>query len=515
VPNASRTERALLILAAGLVIFLVLTRILGDLDGDWRPNHFDEWRSLAWAERFLESGTLSREEPVGSPNGLARDISDRNRSLGFVAIYAAWLQLVPQPIAHFKTMVLAFLLLYLGGMVSLLRTLDVRAAAALPAVLAVGAIPTDAMLLGPALAAPSSLSLGLLCFALVAHHRLTRDPTTASIGEVDLSRRRTSSWALLITTATLLALTYPLTLIVFGGLVAVDLLAHPRLLQRTYARSIVLLGAIGAIALLTSEWQGDSENTIQHLSELFLVDQGWHLQNFHVYRLDYLVLPVVLLLALFGMGVSLSPNEDDSVGRMPRDRFWIAAAFMGPLVAYGGYQAFGAGLVVPYQRLGLYLNFGAILCAAVAIDHALSAIDASGRSRWVGLGFVLLVGGAILLTPRAAPPYEGERRFVRPSPALEAAAARIASEYDPPARIFALPQDGLFLEALTGLRVAPASLDSLLTGERPPVLDCEAEWEVVVGRNSCPTYALTFRVDDVLVYERRRDIVGDANPVDE
>ena len=58
----------------------------------------------------------------------------------------------------------------------------------------------------------------------------------------------------------------------------------------------------------------------------------------------------------------------------------------------------------------------------------------------------------------------------------------------------------MFLEALTGLRAAPASLDALLTGAPPPRLDCGAGWEIVVGPCPCPGYTMDFRVGGVPVF---------------
>lgn len=500
-----RHERIAAVVPAGfaavVVAAYVLTRIMGGFGDDWRPDHFDEWRNLSLAQRFVESGVLAAEEPIGSPNGLARDISDRNRSLGIAALYAGWLVSAPLPIAHFKVLVLAFLLLYLVGMASLLRSLDVRLWAILPALLAIGALPTDAMLLGPAIAAPSTLSLGLLCFALVAHLGIARH--AASPSAVRTRPRVTGWWVLLIVTAGLLASIYPLTLIVFGVLVAVDVLARPQLLRSVYARSMAITAGLGSLLLFANEWQTDLASTASHLANLFVLDQIWHHENLHVYRLDYLVLPPILVLALFGTGAVLAGEAPESASDSGRPRAWLAAAFLGPLLAYAGYHLFGVGLVLPYQRIGLYLNFGAILVSAVAVEHLLGAIEARRKGWWargVGVGVISL---AIVFSPRADPPYEGEKSVIRPRPALEAAAHRIARDYSPPSRIFSSPLDGLFLEALTGLRVAPESLDALLSGTPPPILDCAAGFEIVVGKNSCPNYVLAFRVDDVLVYAKR------------
>jgi hypothetical protein len=462
---------------------VVAAKILGGFGADWRPSHFDEWRSLALAQRALESGALGPEEPVGSPNGLARDISDRNRSLGFVVVVGAWLAAVPEPISHFKGLALAFLLLYAAGVYLLCRSVGVRPWAALPAVLALGTFPTDTMLLGPALAVPSSLSLGLLCFALVAHLRLSGAST----------RSQVAWWVTLIGTCAALAVVYPLTLIVFGGLALAHCLGRPELLRTRYAKVMGVLGLCGFVVFLWAEWHGDFATTGRHLADLFLLDQRWHLVELMVYTLDYLVSPPLLLLAFVGAGLCL----------LSRDRIWLAAAFLGPLLALAGYHFMGAGLVVPYQRVGLFLAFGATLCAAVTVERGLVLIESWRSSGWLRLIFVAALCGLIVGVPRPSPPFKRTTRLERPSASLEVIARKLAREHAPPERIHAQPRESMFLEALTGLRAAPASLDALLTGAPPPVLECDAGWEIVVGPCPCPDCAMAFHVAGTPVFLHR------------
>ena len=479
-PKDSRAKQALKVLVAATAVALIAAKILGGFAADWRPSHFDEWRSIALAQRTLESGELAREEPVGSPNGLARDISDRNRSLGFVAVVAAWIAAVPEPIARFKGLALIFLLVYAAGLYALLRAIGVRAWAALPALLALGTIPTDSMLLGPALAVPSSLSMGILCFALAAHVRLADSR----------SRKRVGWWILLMGGCGALAVIYPLALILFGGLMLTDCLARPELFRTGYAKAMGALASLGSMLLLWAEWRGDFAATGHHLADLFVVDQRWHLVELVVYTLDYLVSPPVLLLALAGAVFSLSQ----------RPRFWVAAAFLAPLLALAGYHFWGAGLVVPYQRVGLFLAFGALLCTAVAVEEGLRAMESRRFPAGSGLITLAALCGLILLAPRPSPPFKRTTRLERPPPALEMIAGKIAREHAPPARIYAQPRQSMFLEALTGLRAAPASLDALLTGAPPPRLDCGAGWEIVVGPCPCPGYTMDFRVGGVPVF---------------
>lgn len=491
-------------LVAGAVVVVVATKILGGLGADWRPSHFDEWRSLALAQRFVESGALVAEEPIGSPNGLARDISDRNRSLGFVALVGAWIKVATKPIAHFKALALGFVLLYLAGVYLLCRAVGVRPWATLPAVLGLGALPTDAMLLGPALAVPSSLSLGLLCFALVAHLRLSNRLPTSGTTRTGLW------WATLIGLAATLAIVYPLTLIVFAGLVAIDGLARPSLRRTRYGRWLGTLGGLGIVLFLLGEWRGDFSSTADHFANLFVLDQTWHLVSFYVYRLDYMVLAPLLLLAFVGAGVSLF---EDLPKDAERDRLWLAAAFLGPVVAVLVYQDLGVGLVVPYQRVGLFLGFGALLCAAVAVERMLVAMEARSYPGWFAAIVIGVSSFSIVFSPRPAPPYEGPLSVLRPEPILEAVAHKIAQKFSPPTRFFAAPRDSLYLEALTGLRASPVSLDALLTGFAPPPIDCEAGWEIIVGQHDCPNYVLAFRVDDFPVYEKRHvDDSRDQSP---
>ncbi len=482
-PNDFGAEQALKVLVAGMAVALVAAKILGGFGTDWRPSHFDEWRSVALAQRALESGALAFEEPVGSPNGLARDISDRNRSLGFVAVVSAWVALVPEPITRFKGLALAFLLLYAAGVYALCRSVGVRPWAVLPAVLALATLPTDTMLLGPALAVPSSLSLGLLCFALVAHLRLRDSPAA----------NRAAWWVTLIGTCAALAVVYPLSLIVFGGLVLTDCLVRPELLRSRYAKVMGALGLCGFVVFLWAEWHGDFATTGRHLADLFLLDQRWHLVELMVYTLDYLVSPPLLLLAFAGAVLCL----------LSPDQRWLAATFLGPLLALGGYHFMGAGLVVPYQRVGLFLAFGATLCAAVAVERGLVLIESWRASAWLRLIFVAALCGLIVGVPRPSPPFKRTTRLERPPASLEAIARKLAREHAPPERIHAQPRESMFLEALTGLRAAPASLDSLLTGAPPPVLECDAGWEIVVGPCPCPDYAMAFHVAGTPVFLHR------------
>lgn len=490
-------------LVVGVGFALVAMRVMGGFDGDWGPDHFDEWRSLALAQRFVESGAIVAEDPVGSANGLARDISDRNRSLGFVAIYAGWLRFAPDPIDALKLLAGGFLFLYIAGAAWLLRTIGVRPLALLPAVLAIGVMPTDARILGPALAVPSSLSLGLCALGWVAHLRLTDAAMTPSGAAA--TGRPAAWWILFGSVSLLLAVVYPLTLIVMGGLIAVDVLARPSLLRTTYVRLGLITGCVGAAFFVAHEWQGGTRATLAHFANLFLLDQQWHLRHSDEYRLDFLLHPVVMLIAMFGAGIALAGVGDDSEKRLGRNGAWIAAAFIAPFLAYIGYQSFGVGLVVPYQRVGLYLNLGAVLCTGVAADYALRMLEARGVALSAGVPAILVACLGIWFVPRADPPYAGPVREIRPQPALAKAAKRIARDYPTTTTFFAPPLEALFVEGYTGLRADPSALDALLNGEPPPRFRCDGEWDLVIGReHRCARFALAFRVDAVHVYERRR-----------
>ena len=468
---------------ATIVVALVAAKILAGFGSDWRPSHFDEWRTIALAQHALESGSLAREEPVGSINGLAQDISDRNRYLGFVAIVSAWIASVPEPVARFKGLALGFLLVYIAGIYVLCRALGVRPWATVPAILALGTIPTDSMLLGPALVVPISLSMGLLCLAMAAHIRLTRDPPQNSWG----------GWIGLMGTCGALAFIYPLTLIIFGGLALVDCLARPKIFRTHYGKVMGVLASFGLIVSLGAEWRGDFAATGHHLADLFVVDQRWHLANLIIYPMGYLITPPVLLLALVGAGLSLRH----------RGRMWVAASFLGPLLALGGYHFLGAGIVVPYQRVGLFLALGATLCLGVAVEQGLVAMESRRLSTRMVVASIAALSGLIVLMPRPSPPFKLTTRSERPSPALEEIARRIAREHSPPTEFYAHPRESMFLEALTGLRAFPASLDSLLTGAPPPALDCNRGWEIVVGPCPCPAYTLAYSVGGIPVFVHR------------
>ena len=474
---AGSVGRFLLVLLATVIVCF---RVFGDFGDDWRPSHFDEWRSLALAQRAVDSGVLAPEEPVGSPNGLARDIRDRNRSLGFVALVALWLELAPQPIEGFKALAMAFLLLYAAGVYSLSRALGFRPWAALLAVLSLGSLPTDSMQLGPGLAVPSSLSLGLLAMGLLAHLRLV----SPSAMDRRAARVPRVPWGLvLLGVCTVLAAVYPLTLIFLGALVGVDLALRPGPRNAPYMLSAAILGALGIVLFLIAEWQGGILATATHLEGLFWLDQTWHLVSLIVYTVDGLVAIPVLVLAFAGAALALTQ----------RSHVWLAAAFLGPLLALAGYHFWGVGLVIPYQRVGLFLAFGAALCTGFAVNRMLAVLEGRWGPRSWAAGMLVAVAGLVLaLAPRPAPPFWRLARVERPSPALEVIALHIKHAHGPPERVHAPPREAMFLEALTGLRAPVAALDSLLTGHPPPDLDCGAGWEVVVGDLSCPGYTKVF-----------------------
>ena len=470
-PNPIRTEQIASVVVTALVITVLCTKFIGNLENDWRPDHFDEWRSLALAQRSIDAGTIQAEIPVGSAHGLARDISDRNRSLGFVAVYAGWLSVAAEPFADFKILALGFYLLYAGGLAALMLGVGLRIEAVALATLGIAALPSDPMLLGPAIAAPSSLSLGLLCLALTAHRRLSanseEDESSGSAQPTPVKKKHhveatKVAWAsLLIAMSTLLAGIYPLSLIVFAGMVGADLVVDSRRLRTTYGKTVVALGVIAVPLFVASEWQNDARSTWEHFADLFLLDRQWHLQRFHAYRLDYLVTPPILVLAFFGAGLAMiswvhsrhgSGDQNDAGidALSARNHLWLAVAFVVPLIAYTGYSLYGRGFIVPYQRLGLYLNLGALLCSAIALDASFQHLDRRAVPRWGSGLFALLVALAFFGAPRAAPPYAGPVPKTRPSPELEAAARRIARDFAPPSRIFSAPLDGLFLEAFTG-----------------------------------------------------------------
>ncbi|MDE0884154.1 MAG: hypothetical protein OSB70_01335 [Myxococcota bacterium] len=486
-------KHGLSVLIAAAVALLLGTMILGSYGGDWRPSHFDEWRSVALAQRALDSGSLSPELPAGSPNGLARDINDRNRSLGFAALVSVWLAWAPEPIAAFKTLALLFLLLYGTGLYWLCRSLGTGPGAALLAVLTLAGLPTDTMLLGPALAVPSSLSLGLLCLALIAHTRLSVAKPGASLALLGL----------LGASSVALALIYPLSLFVFGGLVLADTMSRPKILRTRYFRSLATLGLAGVGLFLVRELGSDHVDRIAHLGELFFLERRWHLVGSIVYPLGYLIAPPVLGLAAVGACLALA---------QPGLR-WVAAFFWGTLIAIGGYHFFARGLVVPYQRLGLYLGLATAVCTGLATQQLFNLLKQRPLPQWVSYGLTAALGLAIVGWPRPGPPFERTTRLDRPAPAIEQVAARIAAEYSAPSTLWSAPRHAFYLEALTGLRVSPNSIDSLLTGHPPPPLNCDDGWTLVVGPCSCPNYSLAFIQQGIPVFARRSPLPrGPATP---
>ena len=201
---------------------------LGRYTDDRSPSHFDEWRSVGLARRAIASESLTREKPVGSPTGLARDISDRNRLLGFVALVAAWILATGEPVAEFKLLALGFLALYAIGLYVLLRTLRAPPLAGLAAVAFIGVLPSNMAVLGPGYAVPSSASLGPLALALAAHQRLAEAPAVQG------------RWVwLAAASAAVLAIMYPLSLLVLAAVVAIDWLARPSLRASRYGGILV------------------------------------------------------------------------------------------------------------------------------------------------------------------------------------------------------------------------------------------------------------------------------------
>lgn len=462
------------------VAALVASMLLADFRLDRRPSHFDEWRTLAWAQQTASTGDLSRRQPVGSPNGLARDISDRNRSLGFVALVAIWNRIANDPVADYKMLALVFVILYVLGLYFLSRELGARHWAAIVAALAIGTTSTDNMLLGLGLAVPSSLSLVLLTLALIGHAKLTvRSP----------ARRRL--WAMtLSTTGLILAVVYPLSLIFFLSVVAIDCLARPRLIRTGYIRALGCVALAGGMSLLFSESQGDWPTSLAHLSGLFFLDRRWHLVSAIYYDLDYVLSVPLLLLGLIGAALCARS----------RDQFWVASLLLGPLLIWAGYHFFSLGFIIPYQRLGLYLGLGACVCAAQGLEGILRATETYPLPRWLQAPILIGVALLIILIPRPSPPFESMAQIARPTPAVERIAARLSQSYESPARIYTAPGHAVYVEALAGLRVAPAPLDALLTGRPPPPFDCDEGWEVVVGTIHCPNYELLFQERGVSVF---------------
>jgi len=479
--NSARRRGLSALVALGVSIILG-TLILGPYGEDWRPSHFDEWRSVALAQRALDSGSVGPEIPVGSPNGLARDISDRNRYLGFAVLLAAWLAWAPAPIAAFKVLALAFLLLYGAGLYLLCRSLGTNSWAALLAVLTLTGLPTDSMLLGPGLVVPSSLGMGLLCLALFAHRRLSADRPRGVLAMASLLAASTSA----------LALTYPLCVLIFSAFVVFDAACRPSVMRERYFRSLAVVGAAGVALFLARELVSDVGGGFEQLSELFLLDRRWHLVGAIVYPLDYMVSPPVLALAAIGAYLGF---------RRPELR-WVVASFCGPLIALAGYHFFDKGIIVPYQRLGVFLAFGAALCTALAVQGLFDLLAGKQRPGWLSPALIGTLGVVLVVWPRPAPPFPRTTHPDRPDPAIEEIAARIAQDYSAPSTFWSAPWHAVYLEALTGLRVAPVILDAVLIGRPAPPLDCNAGWTLVVGPCRCSNYSLAFVQKGIPVFVR-------------
>jgi len=473
-----------LALALIAVATLVAYMHLGSYAFDRRPTHFDEWRSIGLARRAIASGTIAREPPVGSPDGLARDISDRNREAAYVALLAGWILLTGDPVAETKVMVLAFLLLYTLGIYFLARAIGTRPFAALAAAVFVGTLPSNLMVLGPAYAVPSSASLGFLALALVANQRLSERATISS------------RWTLLAAGSILiLALVYPFSLLVFGLVVGIDLLVRPGLHARWYATSLVLIGCILAVAFVGFEWQGSAGETARHLNHLLIVHKRWHLLRAFTLPLGYLFSYPLLALAAVGSIMCLRRRET----------LWIAALLLAPLASWAAYELLGASLVVPYQRVGAYLGFGACLCGGIGLDRIVGALQERRAPRWLPAAVVVALVLLVFAFPRPSREFAHLERIRRPDSTTRAVFEWIGERYRAPARVYTDPQLSAFVEALTGLRAAPVSLDAHLTARRLPPFDCQAEWEIVVGRIDCPGYREVFRSAWLRVFERRSE----------
>jgi hypothetical protein len=485
-----------LALALIAVATLVAYMQLGSYAFDRRPTHFDEWRNVGLARRAIASGTIAHEPPVGSPDGLARDIADRNRETAYVALLAGWILLTGDPVAETKVLVLAFLLLYTLGVYFLARAIGARPFAALAAAAFVGTLPSNLLILGPAYAVPSSASLGFLALALVAHQRLSERPATSG------------RWTLLAAGSILiLALVYPFSLLVFGLVVGVDLLVRPGLHTRWYATSLVLIGCILAVAVVGLEWQGSAGETARHLSHLLIVHKRWHLLKVFTLPLANLFSFPLLALATVGSIVCLRRRET----------LWIAALLLAPLASWAAYELIGASLVVPYQRVGAYLGFGACLCGGVGLDRVVRVLQEWRAPSWLPVGvavaLVLLVFALprVFAFPRPSREFTYLERIHRPDSTTREVLAWIGEHYRPPARVYTEPKLSTFVEALTGLRAAPVSLDAHLSARSLPPFDCQAEWEIVVGRIDCAGYREVFRSAWPRVFERRSEAdAGDA-----
>ena len=107
--------------------------------------------------------------------------------------------------------------------------------------------------------------------------------------------------------------------------------------------------------------------------------------------------------------------------------------------------------------------------------------------------------------PRPSREFAHLERIRRPDSTTREVFEWIGERYRAPARVYTEPQLSTFVEALTGLRAAPVSLDAHLTARRLPPFDCQAEWEIVVERIDCPGYREVFRSAWLRVFERRSE----------
>jgi hypothetical protein len=388
---------------------------------------------------------------------------------------------------------LGFLVLYAVGLYVLLRTLRAPPLAGLAAVAFIAVLPSNMMVLGPAYAVPSSASLGPLALALAAHQRLTEGPAVQG------------RWILLAAaSAAFLAIIYPLSLIVLAALVAIDWLARPALRASRYGRILAAAAAALGVAFCAFEWRGGIEATARHLRDLLIVTRDWHLAD--EFALPLGSLAPYPLLALAAVGACSSARRADAR--------WLAALPALPLAAWCAFEQLGASLVLPYQRVSVYLGLGACVCAALGIASIARGLAKRGARAWLeptAAGVLVLL---VFVYPRGYASLAHLERELRPRASLREAAAWIEEHYRPPARIYTTPWRSAFVEPLTGLRVAPVGLDALLTGTQPPPIDCQEGWEIVIGPVACPGYREVFRSGGLPVFERTTDTPAEGQPRD-
>ena len=454
-----------------LTVLFVFSTFYFERAEDRYPQHFDEFRDIAIAKTVIEQGRIV---PLVSNTEFERTNHDgfyRNLQFGFHILLAELGISGFDLILDYRYFPAIFSLFVLSGIFVFIYTITGSVWATLPAMLLYSVMKTNIILLGPGLFVPIILAFG---FILLFFNSFIKFYQGSKV-----------HFFLTLLFSFMLVLIHPPSITFAIPVIALFVLAYPRLLKKNYKYLLIYqgIGLLGALAATMVFWD---KGGIGFVLGNLVFDNRWAaIQDLRYSLLELAVIPIYVF-ALLGAIFCI------------RKKSYLPIAWMaGCLSLYFLYHELNWTLFSPYQRLLLYLTLSIFICAAIGMYATTKLI--SQRKYVLGFWVVLIIIPTVI--------YQD---FLEDKPRLQYVQTLMDDDYYT-AIIWAdenLGYDNVVVidhpkawsfNAVSRNEVSERQLEYSFGGSNIMIFTCIEKADVTITKKNCPKKKV-HQVNDVKIY---------------